>query len=143
MGSCLSLRAHEHVAQTVLLQNTMPTATSTATNVSTVAKSKSNGAAVVTSNGGNGAASVVNDPPSSSSSAHDSSESETTWFQRTCADLSERKLADPGDPNSVMKAVVAKSSVLWDNKKVCLLRLCLSVDNDALLAVHRHLHTAT
>ena len=65
--------------------------------------------------------------PQSNSSANTTTNTSSTpngtaeddsWFQRTCADLSERKVADVGDPNAVMNAVVAKSSLLWDNKSV-------------------------
>ena len=93
----------------------MPTATSTAANTTTTSNPKSNGA--VASNGVNGTSTA--NGTSNGTSASATNENDTTWFQRTCADLSERKLADSGDPNSIMKAVVAKSSVLWDNKKVC------------------------
>ena len=97
----------------------MPTAVANTTNPSNTAKTKANGAAAPTNGVDTTAdAQPVTNGTSNGTQTNGASEDDDTWFQRTCADLSERKLADSGDPNSVMKAVVAKSSLLWDNKTV-------------------------
>ena len=97
----------------------MPTAVANTTNPSNTAKTKANGAAAPT-NGVDTTAAAQPDTngTSNGTQTNGASEDDNAWFQRTCADLSERKLADSGDPNSVMEAVVAKSSLLWDNKTV-------------------------